>query len=134
MFADRTILPPFPTLPAPSTLSPWAIASGCHGNKIFPSQPLSSGPSCHTSKHTHFLSIQALRLIFQAYLMTQTTLEGSDKRPSFFPLPSFIGKTAFAAGASRTAHPVSSRWPRAFGSTGSITYTFRVRGRSRRSA
>lgn len=59
MFADRIIPPPFPTLPTPSTQSPRAIASGYHGNKLFPSQPLSSGLTCHTSKRTRFLSVQA---------------------------------------------------------------------------
>lgn len=43
---------------------------------------------------------------------------GLRQENQFICLPSFRGKSAFAAGASRTAHPVSSKWPRAVVSTG----------------
>lgn len=118
MFADRTIPPPFPTLPAPSTQSPRAIANGCHGNNLFPVTAPVLWPVVSYIK-THPLSVRPdPTLDFPSLPNNPNHPGGLRQENQFICLPSFRGKSAFAAGASRTAHPVSSKWPRAVVSTG----------------
>ena len=128
MFADRTILPPFPTLPAPSTLSPWAIASGCHGNKIFPSQPRPLVLRV-THQNTPTFVRPGPTLDFPSLPNDSNHPGRLRKETQFLSLAFFYGKNCLRVRGLQDSPPSQQQVAQ-----GSITYTFRVRGRSRRSA